>query len=126
MAILWDDNGNGTMYQGDTGDLEINDLNTDYDWTIYLAIHDKNRNQVGEEQYIQSGRLSSVKIFIPKELSDLLTVPRNQEYETYTYGVKGCRTQDGKTIEDTFFIGSVNFENENTLTVYPRKAQGST
>lgn len=126
MAILWDDIGNGTMFQGDTGTLKVENLNTDYDWTIYLAIHDKNRKQVGEEQYIQSDYASYVEIDIPKELSDLMTVPHNQKKEIYTYGVKGCRTDGSRKIEDTFFIGEINFEKQNTITVYPRKAQGST
>lgn len=124
MAIDWHTDGSATMYQGDTGDVTIAGINTDYNWTVYFAIHDKNRNQVGEEQYMQSDYLDTVKIFIPKELSDLLTVPHNQKKEIYYYGVKVCRTEDGKVIEDTLHIGEVNFDKQDTITVYPRKAQG--
>lgn len=124
MAIDWHTDGSATMYQGDTGDVTIAGINTDYNWTVYFAIHDKNRNQVGEEQYVQSDYQSTVKIFIPKELSDLLTVPHNQKKEVYTYGIKCCREENGKIIEDTVHVGSVNYDAQNTITVHPRKVQG--
>lgn len=125
MAIEWHSDGSATMYQGDTGYCRITGINQDYNWTVYLAIHDKNRNQVGEEQYISSNNAAYVEIFIPKELSDLMTVPKNQKKEIYTYGIKLCRTDNGRTFEDTMHVGSVNYEKENTITVYPRKAQGT-
>lgn len=125
MAIDWYTDGSATMFQGDTGYVTITGINTDYDWTVYFAIHDKNRNQVGEEQYIQSDNLDRVRIFIPKELSDLMTVPKNQKKEIYTYGIKACREENGKVIEDTYHIGTVDYEKQNTITVYPRKAQGT-
>lgn len=124
MAIDWHENGSATMYQGDTGYVTIAGLDTEHDWTVYFAIYDKNRNTVGDELYMQSDYQDTVMIFIPKTLSDLLTVPRNQKKEIYYYGVKVCRTEDGKVIEDTLHIGEVNYDKQDTITVYPRKAQG--
>ena len=124
MSIDWYSDGSAVMFQGDTGYVKVNGVNTDYDWTVYFAVHDKNRRQVGEEQYVQSNYASYVEIFFPKELSDLMTVPNNQKKEVYTYGIKCCRTENGKTIENTMHIGAVNYEKTNTITVYPKRAQG--
>ncbi len=121
MAFKIDENGNITLIQGDSGTLLVNGINTDKNYTIYLAIQDKNRNPIGSELYVSSNKASSVVFELTGDYTDLMKVPKNATSEVYFYGIKQC-SDDG--LESTFLIGSDDIGYQNTITVFPKKVEG--
>ena len=122
MAYIIDENGNITMYQGDTVILPIEGLEEGKNFTIYVALYDENRKPVGQEQSSATLGETSINITLPASLTDLCTVPKGEDYATYYYGIK--TVLDGS--EDTMFIGeNADFGTLNTIAVYPRKVVGA-
>ena len=121
MAFEIDNNGNITMVQGDSGQLVINGLNTDKNYSVYFAIQDENRKPIGNEIVVNSNRQSSVAFVLTPDLTDLLKVKQNDETATYYYGIKVC---DNSGFEDTMLIGNSAMGDKNTITVYPKKVEG--
>ena len=122
MAFRIDENGNITMVQGDTGRLVVNGLNTDKNYTVYFAIQDENRRPVGNEVNVESNMQPTVVFEFASQLTDLLKVAEDEETHTYYSGVKTC-TAEG--FEDTLSIGGSDMGDKNTITVYPKKVEGS-
>lgn len=121
MAFMIDNDGNITMYQGDTGRLVVNGLMTDQNYDVYFAIQDENRKPIGNEISVQSNSQPTVVFELSSNLTDLLKVGQDEETHEYYYGVKTC-TEDG--FEDTLIIGSGDMGDRNTITVYPKKVEG--
>ena len=122
MAFRIDENGNITLFQGDSGTLFISGINTDKNYTIYLAIQDKNRQPVGNELQVNSNKASSVVFELTGDYTDLMTVPKNETCAVYYYGIKRC-SDDG--LEDTLLIGDSEIGYQNTITVFPKKVEGA-
>jgi hypothetical protein len=123
MAFSVDETtGNITLIQGDYGELRITNLETDKNYTLCFAIQDEKRNPVGGEISLQTNMASEVIFVLTPTLTDLLTVKKNNEYETYYYGIKRCYENN---FEDTLFIGNSGFEDLNTITVYPKRVEGT-
>lgn len=116
-----DELGNMTCYQGDSGTLTVNGLNTDQNYKVYFAVRDEQRNTFGEEIYVDSDGASSVTIEIPASLTDLWKVKKGQDYATYYYGLKTC---DELGHEDTLMIAGSTYGDRATITVYPKKVEG--
>ncbi len=111
-----------TLTQGDTGEYVLTGLPTDDYYTYYLAVQDQNRNPIGEE-IVANGNLKSTVTFpFTSSLTDLLTVKKNEEYATYNFGVKLCSKAG---VEDTLIIGNKQVGEKNTITVYPKKVEGT-
>lgn len=124
MAYKVDDNGNITLYQGDSGEYTVTGIEvmTETDWHTYFAIQDENRKPVGNE--IQSLVSNGISTFnITASLTDNLAVPNDQETATYYFGVKLVNTVTGQ--EDTLILANGEFGSLNTITVYPRKVKGA-
>ena len=121
MAFNIDNNGNITMLQGDSGTIVVNGLDPLKNYKIYFAIQDKNRNNIGNELYVNSNKSSSVIFELSGDYTDLMTVPKNKLYEIYYYGIKQC-SEDG--LEDTLLINNSKIGNINTITVFPKKVEG--
>ncbi len=122
MAFNIDEKGNITLIQGDSGTIVLNGLNTDRNYTIYLAIQDKNRKPVGNELCVYSNKNSSVVFELTGSFTDLLTVPKNETCEIYYYGIKQC---SGTNFEDTLLIGNNDIGFQNIITVFPKKVEGT-
>lgn len=122
MAFEVDELGNITLVQGDSGKLVVNGLDTLKNYTVFFAIQDKNRKPIGSELSVDSNNASSIVFEIKGSLTNLLTVNKKNETETYYYGVKVCNNEDG--FEDTLVIGNSEMGDLNTITVYPRKVEG--
>ena len=123
MAFLVDNNGNITLIQGDSGALVISGLSTDKNYKVYFAVHDKNRKLVGNELYVNSNMQNSVIIQLTADFTDLLTVNKNAGYEIYYYGIKAC--YENENIEDTLILGNSQLGDLNTITVFPKKVEGT-
>ena len=115
-----DNFGNITLTQGDSGKLYVNGLPTDKNYKVYFAIQDQNRKPVGDEIFVESNLADTVIFAIPASLTNLLKVPIDEDTATYTYGLKIC--YEGEGIEETLVIGEIQ---NNTITVYPRKVEGT-
>lgn len=124
MAFSYDEDGNITMYQGDSGSIPFEDIPTDKNYKVFFSIYDGERNPVGDEIYLYSNNLPVITIEIPASLTDLLTVGEYDDYTDYYYGLKICDTITGS--EDTLLIGNSDIGDLNTLTVYPKKTEGLT
>lgn len=121
MAFDIDNNGNITMVQGDTGQLVINGIPTDKNYTAYFAIQDEDRKPIGNELEVQTKKQPSIVFVINSNLTDLMTVKRDEETAIYYYGVKIC-SEEG--FEDTLLIGDSQMGDRNSITVYPKKVEG--
>lgn len=123
MAFVVDDYGNITLVQGDSGQLQVSGLETDKDYTVYLAIQDSKRNPIGSEISVQANYADSVIFEFTPSLTNLLTVKPKEETAEYYYGIKVCKSSDN--FEDTLLIGNSNIGDLNTITVYPKKVEGT-
>ena len=122
MAFFVDKNGNITLIQGDSGSLKIKGLNTDKNYTIYLAIKDRNRNPIGHELSLNSNFNNTVVFEFTPDFTDLLKVNKNELYTIYFYGIKVCSESD--QFEDTLLLGNSDIHSVNTITVFPKKVEG--
>lgn len=122
MAFEVDKKGNITLVQGDSGTLVVNGLNTDKNYTLYLAVKDKNRNTVGNEIYVSTQYQPSVVFTITGDFTNLLSVERNKQYEIYYYGLKLCSPDD--ELRDTLIFDGGYIGDFNTITVFPKKVEG--
>ena len=126
MAFIVDtETGDMTLVQGDSGDLFVQGLNTDKNYTVYFAFYNSKRRRIGTEVYVTSNQQPNVTLSIPASLTDLLTVPQGQETAEYYYGIKVCYDYgNGIEYEDTCCIGDKDIGELNTITVYPKKVEG--
>ena len=122
MTITMDDNGNMSLYQGDSGEIVISGLDDAKYYTVYFAIQNKNRQLVGDELQLSANKNTTVSFFLTSDYTDLLTVPSEKPYEIYTYGIKVCDSTTNT--EDTLFIAGNSYGNQNLVIVYPRKVAG--
>lgn len=122
MAFKVDENGNITLIQGDSGELVIQGLNTDQNYTVYLAVQDKTRKPVGNELQVQTNCRDTVTFMLTGEFTDLLAVDRNESFSVYYYGIKVCSSST--FLEDTLIFENSEIGDLNTITVYPKKVEG--
>lgn len=123
MPFIVDNDGTISTYQGDSGELVINGIKTDQNYKVYFAIQDAKRNFRGKQVMVNSLFQDTVKIYIPADVTDELTVPLNKKFETYFYGIK--LVTPGSLAEDTMFIGGGDFATQNKIIVYPKKVEGA-
>lgn len=121
MFIVDETTGDITLTQGDTGEYVISGLPIDQNYTVYLAIQDANRNPIGDEIVATANLRSSVSLKFTAALTDLLAVKKNNDTETYYFGVKLC---DKLGNEDTLLLANKQIGDQNTITVYPKKVEG--
>lgn len=121
MAFVVSENGNITCYQGDSGTLTINGLPTDKNYFVYFGVQDEKRAPIGSELMVETNRAPSISFVILASVSDNWEVKKGEDFATYYYGIKIC---DGVNLEDTLFIGGLDFGENNTITVYPKKVEG--
>jgi hypothetical protein len=119
MAIKQDENGIIHLFSGDTGHITINGLNPEINYNCYLQFSDEDGNFIGSQITSQSNYSSSVAFFVPKTVSDLLTVPAGEDYTTYYCGVK--KAEVGSYDEDTIIP---TYGGEKTVIVYRKVVEG--
>lgn len=122
MAFKVDENANIFLIQGDSGTFIIDGLPTDKNYAVYFAVTDENRNTVGGELLVYSNYSSKVIFSLTGDYTDLLTVPKNEEYAVYYYGIKLCDLQND--VEDTLVLAGNDISGVNMITVYPKKVEG--
>ena len=122
MSLIVDNDGTISLYQGDSGELVIYGLDKNKNYTVYLAIQDKNRELIGEELQVSVNDSDNVTFIFSSKFTDLLNVPKTKPYEIYFYGIKACEVDNLK--EDTLFIGKNTYGDLNRIIVYPRKVKG--
>ena len=122
MSLIVDSDGTISLYQGDSGELVIYGLDEKKNYTVYLAIQDKNREIIGEELQVSVNNSDNVTFVFSPKFTDLLEVPKTKPYEIYFYGIKACEVDNSK--EDTLFIGDNTYGDLNRIIVYPRKGKG--
>lgn len=123
MALVIDDKGTITLYQGDSGEIVITGLDNTRNCKVYFAIQDKNRKPVGNELQVLANKTESVMLFLTPDFTNLLKVPIGKSYELYTYGIKVCETD--KSINDTLIVKDSSYGEPNLIVVYPRKVIGA-
>lgn len=123
MALSIDENGTITMIQGDSGQLVISGLNNKVNYDVYLAIQDAKRNPITTELSVKSNFSDTVTFVLTGDFTDLLTVPKNKDYEIYYYGIKCC-SQTLNT-EDTLLVANGDYTTLNQMIVYPKRVEGA-
>lgn len=128
MGFIFDESGNFTTIQGDSGHIVIEDIPTDKNYIIFLGVQNSKRQQVGSELYINSNQQDTVDFFLSGEYTDQWTVPKNKETETYYYAVKICYIPPEGSVEnsteDTAVLDDNDISIYNEITVYPRRVKG--
>jgi hypothetical protein len=120
MWIVYD-NGNVLCRQGDSGPYHVGDLPTDKNYRIFFGLQTKKRKIIGQQELETLG-CDFVIFQVSSSLTDLLTVPQNQESEEYYIWVKLC---DNEGYEDTLIIGGdKNPEDYTIMTVLPKGIEG--
>ena len=121
--IIIDKDGTISLYQGDSGEIVVDGLDNEENYTVYFAIQDEKRNLIGQELSVAVTNSSSVTIVLTPDYTDLLTVPNNKPFEVYYYGIKLCVAES--SIEDTLFVADSTYGDLNRIIVYPRKVKGT-
>lgn len=122
MSLNINEQGNITLYQGDSGEIVVSGLDTSKNYTVYLAILDEKGNLVGNELQATTNKNDFVVFSLTSDFTDLLKVQKGKNYALYTYGIKVCDTET-KT-EDTLIVENGNYGDKNLIIVYPRKVIG--
>jgi hypothetical protein len=122
MAYDVETNGNITMVQGDSVELNINGIPEDQNYKIYFAVQDEERNPIGSEIMVESNFQSTVTIKLVGNYTNLFTVADDLKSQRYYYGVKMCSDTDNT--EDTLLLGNSTIGGLNIITVFPRKVEG--
>lgn len=120
MSLFIDDDGTITLIQGDSGEVVVSGLDTSSNCDVYFAIQNLKRQPVISELKVQSNFSDTVTFVLTAELTDLLTVSKNKEYEIYQYGIKICT----ENTEDTVLIGNKDYGSINQIVVYPKIVEG--
>lgn len=122
MAYITKEDGTIIARQGDTGQIYIEGLDTDKNYAVYFGVYDENRKAIGNEVRYMSNFFADLAITIPASVSDMWTVPKNEEYKDYFYGIKVC--DDSSRSEETITLSGCEFDTENIIRVYPKKVEG--
>lgn len=123
MAFIVDEeSGDITLVQGDNGQYVITGLPTDKNYTACFAIYDSKRKPIGSEINVLANYAEAVVFTLTPSLTDLLTVKTSEATAEYYFGIKLCHP-DG--IEDTLLLGDSEMGDLNTMTVYPKKVEGT-
>src|SRR5574344_759680 len=122
MALTIDENGTISLIQGDSGNVVISGLNEKVAYDVYFAIQDSKRNPIANELCVNSNFSDEVTFVLTADFTNLLTVPKNKDFEIYNYGVKVC----SKTLnsEDTLLIANGDYSTLNQMIVYPKRVEG--
>ena len=121
MSLYIDENGVISLIHGDSGEIVVYGLDTNSNYDVYFAIQNLKRQPIASELKVQSNFSDMVTFVLTSEFTDLLTVPKNKEYEVYRYGMKICTP----TTEDTVLIGNNDYGSVNQLIVYPKIVEGA-
>ena len=121
VSLYIDENGVISLIQGDSGEIVVYGLDTNSNYDVYFAIQNLKRQPIASELKVQSNFSDMVTFVLTSEFTDLLTVPKNKEYEVYRYGMKICTP----TTEDTVLIGNNDYGSVNQLIVYPKIVEGA-
>jgi hypothetical protein len=121
MSIDIDENGTIYLHQGDTGEVVVKGLNTDKDYTVFFAVKDENRKTIGSELSVNTNYKSTVRFVLTSNFTDMLSVPDDEDYQVYHYGIKIC---DDDSYEDTLFIANNGYGKTNDIVVFPKKVEG--
>ena len=113
MAISVDKNGTIYIHKGDSGNIVVKGLGTDKDYNVYFAIKNSKRETIGSELVVNSNYKSFVTF---------TTVPKNEDFAVYYYGLKAC---DGDSIEDTLQVSNTYFGQLNKIIVFPKIVEGA-
>ena len=122
MAFIVDENtGDITLVQGDSGEIAIEGLPTDSNYSVYFSFYNEKRIIIGEV-VTQTSSASFVTMFIPTSLTNLLVVNKDDDYTEYYYEIKICNENTG--YEDTMCINDSDIGDLNVVRVYPKKVEG--
>lgn len=109
--------------QGDTWELYVSGVSSD--WDMYFSVYKPDTREILFEIQRTPNNENIVVFDIDAENSNKLTVPQGKEIETYYYGIKRCKTENNKIIEDTLIITGKSADSSNTITVYPLIVEGA-
>lgn len=88
MTIQMSDDGTISIFQGDSGSINIDGLNPDFNYYVYFAVRDEDGKLIGEEKNVTSNNRDSVTIQLSPSYTNLFEIPLGESYAVYYYGVK--------------------------------------
>lgn len=115
-------NGDVEMFQGDDIEFHFIGVPTDDDYDVFIEIQDENRVPIAKQVQVKSNYLDKVDIHLTGNYTKLMTVPADEKYKNYYYGVKYCSESRG--IEQTFLLPNKKIGDLNVIKVVPQAVEG--
>jgi len=112
-----------TTYQGDTIMFNCTGIPTDVTYIVYFSIRDLSSADtiINEIPFYTNGN-SSVQIFIPPSVTDLIPVPSDKKFKDYRWSLKACNSANN--YEHTLLIGDTETGSEYKMRVYRKQTEG--
>ncbi len=120
MSLDIDEKGTIFIHQGDSGNVIVDGLNTDKNYSVYFAVKNNQRQLVGSELCVNSNFKSKVTFNLPPAFTDAFVVPDDEPFAIYTYGLKVCSDNS----EDTLFVENTDYGYLNKIIVFPKQVEG--
>ena len=68
--ILIEDDGTISLYQGDSGEIEVNGLDTNHSYVLFFAVQNYKRVPVGSELQVSASGSSSVTFILTPQFTN--------------------------------------------------------
>ena len=122
MTAQVDEDGTITTYQGDTIIFDCDNVPTDLDYTVYWSVRalDSDSDIIDQIPFLPTG--NTVKITVPKSITDLIPVPTGKKYKDYRHALKACNSAN--QVEHTLTIGDTPVGSEYRLRVHRKQSEG--
>jgi hypothetical protein len=123
MTAEVDEYGNIATYQGDTIIFNCNNVPTDQAYVVYWSVRDTKSDAdiIDQIPFIPTG--SSVAIYVPSYITDLIPVPDGKKFKDYRHALKACSVSG--YVEHTLTIGDTEVGTEYKLRVHRKQSEGT-
>lgn len=88
MAIYINKKGDLLFYKGDSGNIFVKNIPTNYNYDVYIAFSEATNGKIILEKHIQSNNKSEVVFSLSAEELDMFDVPSGSSNKVYYYGIK--------------------------------------
>lgn len=121
MSLDIDENGTIFIHQGDSGNVIVDGINTDKNYTVCFSVRNGLRQLVGSELSVNSDFKQSVTFELASSFTDMFYVPDDEPFAVYYYGLKLCYDNNN---EDTLFVENTDYGHLNKIIVFPKQVEG--
>lgn len=122
MMKLNNETGEITCFIGDSGNFNLSGLPPSC--SVYFSVYNEKDTILNEQEYTATAN-GTLKMFIPAEFTDVLTIPKNEDSAEYYYSIKVVyQDEDNNRVESTCILANHSIDEPNIFTVYPKRTEG--